>query len=840
MFNNNRAGKILFNSAGILILLVVTGITLYYQFNKLTRKSFYEESGKKNISGLINNVEVVFDEYGVPHITAQNEEDLFFTLGYMHAQDRMWQMDLIRRVAEGRLAEIMGKDVLEYDKLFRTIGIGKYAYTLYKSVSPKTKSILENYSKGVNAFIKENNKKLPLEFDVLNYKPEEWKPEHSLMVVRMMGWELNISWMTEFMFGELVSKFGMEKAKDFFPNYPEDAPYIVKQEKGNTKDPKLNKTEANLKKISELGKGFYEGVNDYRNYFGLTGTHIGSNSWAVNGKKTEGKKPILANDPHLVLQAPSRWYEVVINNSSTNNYVCGFSIPGAPGIAIGSNGSISWGITNLMNDDSDFLVLRIDSTNSARYIYKDVSYDIDSTEEYIRIKDVKDEVPYTVYSTKVGPVISNLDRTGFLEGGNFKVGEKYLMTFKWTGFEVSDEIKCFFDVGLSRNWDDFRKSLQSFGLPASNFTYADVNGNIGYQAAGKIPIRKGENDFNASIPNNEDIEWTGFVSFDELPTVYNPEDNFIATANNKPLKDYKHYISNLYEPPYRAARIEEVLRLKSNMTSQEFKLLQNDVVSLQAKEFFKYVLEAYKDSAKINTDENKIISAIKKWDYNLNKLSGLASLFAEFELQLYIELYKYKLGDKLFYDYIYVNNVPVRNTAKLLKENNSWIIGDYKDTVKNDARNILIRKVFKASIEKCKQRFGSDDFEKWEWGDIHPVVIKHPLGIVPSLSRILNIGPFEVSGIGTTVANTEYSFRKSIETQEFECFIGASTRFIFDFNEPKYYFSILPSGQSGQPQHTNYSNQTRLWMNGEYKKVYLNSEEVKATGKDVKVLNLYP
>ncbi|MFZ4592404.1 MAG: penicillin acylase family protein, partial [Ignavibacteria bacterium] len=575
---NTRGGKILFNLIGVFMLLIITGITLYYQFNKLTRKSFYEESGKKNIAGLVNNVEVVSDEYGVPHITAKSDEDLFFTLGYMHAQDRMWQMDLTRRVAEGRLAEIMGKDVLEYDKLFRTVGIGKYAYTLYQNVSPKTKSILENYSKGVNAFIKENNKKLPFEFDVLNYKPEEWKPEHSLMVVRMMGWELNISWMTEFMFGELVSKFGMEKAKDFFPNYPEDAPYIVKQEKGNTKDTKPNKTEDKLKKISELGKGFYDGVSAYRNHFGLIGTHIGSNSWAVNGKKTEGGKPILANDPHLVLQAPSRWYEVVIKNSADNTMACGFSIPGAPGIAIGSNGTISWGITNLMNDDSDFLVLRIDSTNSARYIYKNVSYDIDSTEEYIRIKDVKDEVPYTVYSTKVGPVVSNLDRTGFMEGGNFKVGEKYLMTFKWTGFEISDEIKSFYDVCHSRNWNEFRESLRNFGLPASNFTYADINGIIGYQAAGKIPIRKGENDVNASIPNNEDLEWTGFVSFDEMPMVYNPEDNIIATANNKPLKDYKYYISNLYEPPYRAARIEEVLKAKPNITSQEFKLLQNDVV----------------------------------------------------------------------------------------------------------------------------------------------------------------------------------------------------------------------------------------------------------------------
>ncbi len=831
-------GKILYNLAGILLVFIVISVTLYYQFNKLTERSFYDESGTKTAKGLKGNAEIVFDAYGVPHITCTNEEDMFFTLGYMHAQDRLWQMDLIRRLAEGRLSEILGRETLEYDKLFRTVGIGKYCYKLSKEVSPKTKQILESYSKGVNEFIRQNHSRLPFEFDVLNYKPEEWKPEHSLMVVRMMGWELNISWMTEYMFGEIASKYGLEKAKDFFPNYPEDAPYIIKDDKKTSSVTGSNS--AGKKGTAMLGKDFFEGMLSYRNYFGLLGTQIGSNSWAVNGAKTEGGKPILANDPHLVLQAPSRWYEVALRNTGDNTFVCGFSIPGAPGVAIGSNGTISWGITNLMNDDSDFMVLELDTISKDKYLLNDKPYPVDSTEEYIKIKDVKDEIPFMVYSTKEGPVVSRLERTNLLSESNFKTSGREILTLRWTGFETSDEIKTFYDIYHSKNWNEFRTALQNFGLPASNFTYADANGNIGYQAAGKVPVRETDYVLNGSIPNAGTMQWKGFIKPEELPSVYNPKDNFIATANNKPQKDSKQYISNLYEPPYRAMRIEEALKSKQSINSQDFRLLQNDVLSLQAKEYFGYVLEAYKDSSKTPAEDAKILNMIKRWDYNLNKLSGLASLFAEFEIQLYTELYKYKLGDKLFLDYIYVNNIPVRNTSKLLKENSSWILGDSKDTSKGSARDILIRKVFRSAVNKCAERFGSPDPDKWEWGEIHQLVIRHPMGVVPALSKILNIGPVEVNGTGTTVNNTQFPFRSAVQKQEFECFIGASMRFVYDFNEPKFYYSVLPSGQSGQPEHRNYANQTKLWSNAEYKKVYMNSEDLKNSSEGVKILILQP
>jgi penicillin G amidase len=817
------------NSTGIVLIIITIIITLIFLFDHLSNKSFYPESGGIKVSGIKENVNIYRDDFGVSHIEANNEDDLYFALGYTHAQDRLWQMDLYRRIAEGKMSEILGKDVIEYDKLFRTIGINKIAYQFYTNLSPKSKEILNNYTNGVNYFINSHIKKLPLEFDVLNYKPEMWKPEHSIMLVRLMGWELNLSWYTDFMFGEIVKKYGFEKAKDFFPNYPEDAPFIIPVDKKSNENTKSQdsikkisglKIEDSFKKLADLGSDFFKTNLDFRNSFGIKGTHIGSNSWVISGKKSENKKPILANDPHLVLQSPSKWYEVELINKSNNFFFGGFSIPGVPGIAIGYNNAISWGITNLMNDDADFYILKNDSLNRNKYILKDVSYTIDSTTESIKIKDVKDEVFFTIYRTKLGPVISNLSKTGFINNQSFKTNSNELLTFRWTGFDFSDDIECFYQLDNAHNWNEFKNALKDFNLPASNFVYADTMGNIGYHAAGKIPVRKNlTNDNQAMYPSNGEIEWISYLGFDDLPQSFNPKEEYIVTANNKPQKDFKHYISNLYEPPYRAERIEQILKLRNNFNANEFKLIQNDVNSLQAKEFCMYLFEAYRDSLSINPEEKDYLTLLKKWDYEMKIYSPAATVFAEFEIMLYKNIYKSKLGNELFDNYIFLKNIPVRNTSRLLKEQNSWLFDILGNSGKIENKNDIIKISFREAIDNLKQKYHNNDFNKWYWGDIHKVIIKHPLGTVAALSPVLNIGPYEIGGNGTTVANSEYGFSSSIDKNEFESYLGPSMRFIIDLANVSSYQSILPTGQSGQPHHIHYKDQTRLWLNGEYKTV---------------------
>ena len=253
------------NILGILILLIIVLVTIGLLFNNLTKKSFYEESGEISVNGISNRVNLYKSELGVSHIFAENEEDMYFSLGYIHAQDRLWQMDLGRRVAEGRLAEIMGEELLDYDILFRTIGIDRTVLRQYDKLSSKSKSILEAYSRGVNSFIDDNSSNLPLEFDILDYKPDTWKPEHSLELVKLMGWELNLSWYTDLMFAEIVKKFGFEKAKDFFPDYPEDAPFIVKKDsQGKLNSDTLNKPS---EKNKPSGYNFFNDASQIEKYY---------------------------------------------------------------------------------------------------------------------------------------------------------------------------------------------------------------------------------------------------------------------------------------------------------------------------------------------------------------------------------------------------------------------------------------------------------------------------------------------------------------------------------------------------------------------------------------------
>jgi len=882
--------KYLKNTTGIIFVLIVTVITLIFLFNSLTSKSYYKDSGTISIKGISKDVNVYKDNFGVPQISAENDDDIYFAMGYMHAKDRLWQMDLSRRAAEGRMSEILGKETLEFDKLFRIIGIGKYAENLYTQISPKSKKILNAYSNGVNYFIQNNNSKLPLEFDVLDYKPEPWKPEHSLEIIRMMGWELNFSWYCEYVFGEIVKKFGTEKAKDFFPDYDEKGPFIIKNEKekktagglaigfpmtksvshsGNTgsatfginkqlaggndgaitertrsrtKFGMTNNFEENDRSFAggnDIKRWFVETNLNYREFFNLKGSHIGSNSWVVNGKKSESGKPLLANDPHLYLQMPSRWYEAGFNNKETGLSASGFTIPGAPGIAIGRNNYISWGITNLMNDDLDFVILKPDSANSSKYLYNGNSYYPDSTLEYIKIKGIKDEYALMVYMTKSGPLISGIEKAGFISDLNFKSGGEKFLTFRWTGFEASDETEAFYNINHAKNWNEFRNGLKNFGLPASNFVYADTEGNIGYQAAGLVPLRKkAESETEHYTPVLNQADWQGFIPFDELPQVYNPPEDFIVTANNKPLKDYKYYITNFYEAKYRAERIEQILRSRNKFNSDEFKLIQSDVMSLQAKEFCGYLFEAFKDSLTLNPGISKYLSELKKWDYDMKPYSIPAAIFSQFEIQLYKNLYKEILGNELFNRYIFIENVPVRNTSKLLQVNNSWILDRHVQTGKIENRDAVLKKSFIEAIEVLKARFASDDMNKWLWGEMHRIILRHPLGVVPALSTIVNIGPFETGGSGTTINLAEYSFIDALEKNSYESFIGPSMRFIVDMSNPKHYFSILAGGESGQPLHPNSGDQARMWLNGENKKVVMDINEILKQVQEDKVGNI--
>ena len=895
------------NTAGVIIVIIVFLVTSIYLFQSLSGKSEYSEQGLIYIEGIGDTVEIYRDDFGVPHIEARNEADMYFMLGYTHSQDRLWQMDLARRVADGSLSEIMGKDALEYDKLFRTIGIGKTAKNIYEKLPDKTKEILKYYSDGVNLFLNANRKKLPLEFDVLDYKPEAWEPEDCVSIVRLMGWELNISWFAEYNFINILNKFGTEKAREFIPDNHPEAPYTIKNNELRIKNSDSENKELGINshlqgKTNPVSQSITQSLNhpntqsiiqsitqslnhpntqsiihsitqspnhpinqssnhpiirtipesnpvisagienfvktamDFRNKYGLKGMRAGSNAWVISGEKTESKKPILANDPHIPLMAPSRWYEVVMTDKSGKIYISGFSVPGVPGVLIGSNNSISWGITSLMNDETDFYILSSDSVSGV---------EIDSTIEDIRIKGQNEEYSHIVHTTKYGPVISGLSVTGFGLRQKANTASGKIAVFRWTGFEQSDEIGAIYEINNAGNWNDFKDALRNVGVPALNFVYADTSGNIGYKAAGKVPVRRysGEGEVLTGIsPNDENMSWSGFVSFDELPQTYNPSTGYIVTANNKPQKDYKYFISYLYEPHYRASRIEELLKERNNFSADEIKLIQTDVTNLLAKEYCNYLFKAVNvleldtlrkvnHSVDLTEAEKNYLQELKKWNFNFKSASTGAALFAQFETELYKNLYRKKLGEEMFINYLMLGSVPVRNTSKLMRNHflNAVIeeyressgkgtLGVYDEFNFENLRDALL-KSFKDAVKELTSIYKSPDITRWKWGEIHKVKFSHLLGIVPAMSPILDSGPYEADGAGETIFNLEYSYVNAVEKNDYNSALGSSLRFIIDMNDSRSYLSILPPGQNGQNISEHYRDQARLWLNGEYKRV---------------------
>ncbi|MBE2228384.1 MAG: penicillin acylase family protein [Ignavibacteria bacterium] len=844
---------------GIFIIIIPAIIVLGVLFNILSKQSFYPISGEIAVSGLKSQVKVYFDDFGVPHIISQNQEDAYFTQGYLHAQDRLWQMDLTRRVAEGRLSEVFGAQVIEFDKLFRTIGIHRFSYNWYNSISPESKQILTSYTSGVNKFIETHYENLPVEFDALNYRPEPWKPEHSLMLARMMGWDLNIAWYTDYIMGEVLTKTGIEKTSLIFPDTnitiytkpviePADSTEENKEEKpkkkirsGDETGFLENENARYLKQVSLLGKDFFVQNQNYRKFFNINGSHTGSNSWVVSGSRSITGKPILANDPHLALQAPSRWYEMYIKGGKLD--VRGMTFPGIPGVVIGSNKTISWGLTNLMNDDNDFIILKRDSADSRKYMYNNQSTALDSIKEKIYIKDSV-ETDFIIYTTKIGPVISDLKIRGFadMQSNPEDPYRDKLMTFRWTGFEQSDEVKCFYGINTASGWDEFKASLKDFSVPAQNFIYSDIYGNIGYRVGGKIPIRKTNTAFSYIFPGEDEINWSGFIDFDKLPELYNPAEGYIITANTDPftwLKDTKDkfYISYLWEPFSRFDRIKQFIDTRTVFDVEDMKLLQSSYESPYAKEILRdFYADIQTGGMNYENETGAAIEKLKNWNTEIAKNEPASVIYNTYLVYLVKNIFEDELGANIFNDFISIQNIPYRSLERVMQHpENEWF--DNINTASLEKRPEIVRKSIIQAVEFLKQKFPGKDVNSWNWGSVHTVKFRHPLGFVEALDKTFNIGPYDVGGDQTSVNNTEYRFSDVIEKGNFDVIVGASMRTITSMADIERPLTINSTGQSGQPVSTHYGDQARMWSYGDYKKNVSSEQEMLDKKYSLLILN---
>lgn len=765
--------KIIVGVLGILVVVLVSGF-LFLRFQ--TVKSF--------------PVSVYRDEFGVPLVVAANETDLMTAVGFVHAQDRLWQMDMARRVAAGRLSEILGSGTLAFDRMFRTIGIRSTAEALAAQLPDETRGLLEQFSLGVNAFIELHKGKYPVEFDMLRYEPEPWLPVHSIMIGRLMAWEMNMSWWTDITYGAIADRVGQEHAAELFPPFPHLVPPTV---------PAMD-----WKKYAAALQEFKRTDRDARAFLGMPLTMVGSNAWAVAPAKSASRAAILANDAHLRLLAPAKWYEMHMKAPGVD--VGGFAVAGVPAVVAGRNARIAWGITALMADDADFYVVQIDSADSSRYIHNGKPRPLQYREEEILIKG-DSSVVFTVRATHHGPIVSDV------RGPLAKVQPQRPVAMRWTGHELRDQLRAVLLINRAGTWEEFRRGLAEFPFPGLNFVYADVDGNIGYQCGALLPMR---GKYQPLLPQpgwEKGAEWSGFIPFGKLPHRLNSPEGFIASANDKPVDDnYPFYIGELWEPPSRIVRLHEELGKNEAFSVEDFERLQNDKFSHAAQALMPAILSACTMEPLNIPEEEMVLEYLKNWNFIFSEDDVPTTIFQQFLVSFMENIYKNKMGDEVYHDFVLLTNIPIRVTMRLTERDSSWWFDD-PSTEEVETRDVVIRKSMRDAVTTLRPRLGPD-MKHWRWGGVHTVTIHHPFGLVKPLDRIFNVGPFPYGGGSTALMSGEYDFN-----DPFVVTVAASFRQIMDLSQPYAVRRVLPPGQSGQVLHPHYNDQMHLWLNGGYRTV---------------------
>ena len=757
-------------------------------------------SGEITLPTIQKEVEVYTDTYGVPHIFAENEKDLFFVAGYIAARERLFQLSMVALAVKGELASILGDSYIKTDVYLRTWRIEKVAVQLVKAMDPKNKIIFESFCEGINYWIKESKNDLPVEFKILGMEPLFWDPVIVAGYTRMMAHEMSGSWKPEIVFGAIAEYFGEGKLLELIPGGEYDLPSIAKiTNKGMTP--------------------FYTEVLGQemllRNLFGDYSADIGSNSWVVSGQRTKTGKPLLANDPHLAFSQPPRWYEIYLKGGRFN--VSGFCLAGIPIPVIGQNQKTAWGFTNSMVDDLDFFIEKINPENKDQYFHDGKWKRFLKEKERIPLKSGKDTT-IVVRTSVHGPVISDIHP--LLKGGD------KVVSMSWTGHWITKEMDAWISMTTMENWSDFSSAIKNFGVPGQNIVYADSEGNIGWRPAVYVPIRKEGYSLIPRPGHLKEYDWAGKIPYGKMPYLYNPSSGFIATANNKTIGEgFPYYISGLWADPSRASRINTLVEQNWTHTSTDMELIQLDYMSNFALEVLPAILAVNQEEL---TENQKVTYGyLKQWSGKEDAGSKGALFFHSFLNKFITNLYKDELsllGDGYFEAYMSLKYLTHRNLREILSGRQSSWLDDIKTTNKYESLEDIIIKSYGEAYSLIVNTYGSDK-ENWKWGDAHFLTHKHILGDVKILDYLLslNVGPFRSGGSSLTPNAGGYAFGK-----DFQQTSGASMRRIVDFSDLNKTKSILPTGQSGLQRSPHYSDQASKYHSGRYRVIKFDERVIKA------------
>jgi penicillin G amidase len=778
----------------IIVIVFATGIWW------LVYRPLPQLDGTAKLPGLQTEVTVERDNWGVPHIRAASVEDAVEAQGYVVAQDRLWQMDILRRASRGELSEILGPKTVKIDKDFRNLNFGRTAERDLQQMNPESRKLLEAYARGVNRFIEQHQETLPVEFTLLKYKPQPWKPSDSLVLTGYMYRTLTDTREREINRAVVAAKAGPELAKDLFseessmdhfvvgdPNVKDsskDASQADEDDdddqmdsddvlKANVVHPDLLDTMSEPDMTSLLAgqveKWLRSGEHDIR------GT-LGSNNWVVNGAHTATGKPLLANDTHLELTIPPIWYEVHMTAPGWN--VKGITFPGAPLVIIGHNDRIAWGFTNNGADVLDLYIETFNPGNPNEYRVNGKWIKADVYDELIHIKGAADEHMRLVV-TRHGPVLLH-------------EGEKsYAM--KWTALEPGGLSNSYNWLGKAKNWKQFREVMRQVWGPAQNAVYADVDGNIGYVMAARVPIRKkGRGD--VPVPGDtDDYEWTGYIPFEQLPQSFNPESGLIVTANARVSgPDYKPYLTDRWEEPYRTARIYDLLHDKHDLRPEDMLKVQTDTYSFPHAFIGEQLVAAAKIAPPKDQRAQKLVQLAKDWngiaDANSYVVTFLdaamykaLNLILEPKLDKETKLYSWR---KLAFLQRVLTERPVR-----------WLPAQFKNY------DELLSAAADGAVKDLEEETKTSDPEDWTWKRSNYLDMLHPIGRDGILKKLLSLA-------GEPQSGTLFSPRAASRHH------GPSERFVANLGDWDQSILLLPAGQSGQPGSEHYSDQFSYWLDG--------------------------
>lgn len=758
----------------VLLAALLAGAYLYL------RQSLPKTEGEIRLAGLAAPVDVLRDRYGIPHIFAASLADASYALGYVHAQDRLWQMEMSRRIAAGRLSEVVGPGGLQTDRFLRTLGIRRSAEANLRALDTETRALLDAYAAGVNAFLAAEPV-LPLEFWLTGARPEPWAPADSVAWVKMMAWDLGGNWGSELLRMRLAKTLPLARIHEFLPPYPGEQPPAI----------------ADLKEL--YGTLEREAVRIAA--FVPDNDGLGSNNWVVGGERSASGKPLLANDPHLGLTAPPVWYFAHLHVPGVN--VIGSTLPGVPGVILGRNDRIAWGFTNTGPDVQDLYIEKLDA--SGGYLAPDGPRPFKVIEETIKVKGAEAE-RLRVRITRHGPVISDVSRTAQDEAPR-----GHVIAFSWTALAEDDRsMQAALKFARAREWHGFLAGARDFHAPQQNMVYADVDGNIGFVAAGRVPLRKPDNDLKGMAPApgwQAKYDWAGYIPFEELPQSYNPAGAALVTANHRITPPgYPHFISSNWEPPYRADRILQLLDATPRHSAQSFARIQADTTSLAMRELLPKLLTARPRGEEART----ALELLRGWDGNMAPGRAEPLIAWAWWRELARAIYADELGDSFRQNWlaraVFLSNVLSGDPSAA-----RWC-DDVRTPAAESCEDRLAFSL-EAALADLARRYGNDR-SRWRWGEAHAARHEHrPFGRQPQLAKFFDIrtpspGDAYTVNVGRSNLNDD--------AEPFANRHAASLRAIYDLSDLEKSLYIHSGGQSGNVLSEHYKAFTEAWARNEY------------------------